>query len=213
MKKKSFEKEKDFNEWLATFDSNESKTKGIVGFFYKMYINETLKNLKMFKDSLILDVGSGEGVILKDSRIKSIQLDISELRLKEARKYNNRLVCADAKNLPFKKCAFGCVLMIAILEHVSNPIEIIRETKRILKVDGNVIILIPNDINMSIGRLILFKFPPRYPGHLSFITPGKLKKWLNNDFYIEKSYPLPFKFMPFAFGLYYFLTARKIQNC
>lgn len=210
MNQKHFLKKKDLNEWLATFDSNEAKTKGIVGFFYKKYIHETLDNIKEFNDSLILDVGSGEGILFKDSRIKSIQLDISELRLKEAKKYNNRLICADAINLPFKKSTFDCVLLIAILEHETNPIRVIKEVSSVLKVNGKVIILIPNDINMSIGRLILLKLPPRYPGHLSFITPRKLKKWLKNDFFIKKSYAMPFKFIPFAFGLYYFLAARKI---
>lgn len=197
------------HEWLATVESNEEKTKGVVGFFYRLYINETAKYLKDYRSSLILDVGSGEGVILKDTHLKSIQIDISYDRLVTAKKYNSRLVCADAYKLPFKNNSFECVLLIAILEHVRRPYEIIKEVYRVAKDSAKIVIVIPNDINMSIGRALLLKFPPRYPGHLSFITPAKLKLWLGDGFIVEEAYPLPFRNLGFALGMYYFLVARK----
>ena len=198
------------HELLASIESNEEKTKGIVGFFYRMYINETIKFLQDCQGSLILDVGSGEGVILKDTCLKSVQIDISYKRLLDARKYNSSLICADAYKLPFKENCFECILLIAILEHVRTPFEIIKEVYRVAKINAKIVILIPNDINMSLGRALLFKFPPRYPGHLSFITPCKLKVWLKDRFIVEQAYPLPFRNLGFALGMYYFLVARKV---
>jgi hypothetical protein len=62
---------------------------------------------------------------------------------------------------------------------------------------------------MSAGRLLLAKFPIRYPDHLTITTPGRMRGWLREGFRIVEGFNLPFRALPFALNLYYFVVAEK----
>jgi hypothetical protein len=61
---------------------------------------------------------------------------------------------------------------------------------------------------MSAGRLVLGKFPIRYPDHLTFTTPGRMHKWLADGFTVREEFSLPFRLLPYAVNLYYFMVAE-----
>ena len=69
--------------------------------------------------------------------------------------------------------------------------------------------VVPNDVTMSAGRLMLRKFPIRYPDHLTFATPGRMRRWLADGFRVREAFTLPFRALPFAVNLYYFVVAEK----
>src|SRR3989344_8862967 len=52
-------------------------------------------------------------------------------------------VLADAKSLPFGNNTFDTALLIQVLEHVDSPEEVIKESARILKPNGILIISVP----------------------------------------------------------------------
>src|SRR5438309_7312873 len=93
--------ERALHEEVAHLDTHEAQTTGIVGMFYRLYITETIEFVRE-TGGLVLDIGSGEGMIFKDSGLRPIQLDISPTRLQRAKKYNSLLVCADAYAMPFR---------------------------------------------------------------------------------------------------------------
>jgi hypothetical protein len=62
---------------------------------------------------------------------------------------------------------------------------------------------------MSAGRLLLGKFPIRYPDHLTIITPKRMRAWLSEGFRIVEGFTLPFRALPFALNLYHFVVAEK----
>ena len=76
-----------------------------------------------------------------------------------------------------------------MLEHTSEPWRVLAEARRVLKPGGRAIIVVPNDVTMSAGRLVLGKFPIRYPDHLTFTTPGRMHRWLTNGFRVTEEFP------------------------
>jgi SAM-dependent methyltransferase len=186
------------------------QTKGITGFFYRMYIDDSRRFAEKFSGKRILDIGAGDGMILGDSLLNPIEIDISLERCRRLKEKQHKVLCANGFALPIKDNSVDCVLLIAILEHTSSPRKVLNEIYRVLKRGGETAILVPNDINMSLGRLMLLKFPPRYPGHISFITPAKLKKWASGKFEITGSYNLPFHRINFWFSLYHFIYLKKL---
>jgi SAM-dependent methyltransferase len=201
--------ERVLHEEVAHLDTHEAQTHGIVGLFYKLYITETI-NFVRNKGGRVLDIGSGEGMIFKDSGLRPIQLDISPTRLQRAKQYNSLLVCADAYAMPFKDEVFDIVLLVAMLEHVSTPKDVLTEAQRVLRGGGHSVIVVPNDLNMSLGRLLLRKWPPRYPDHLTFFTPARLAHWARDaSLAVISGFPMPFRSLSFWLNMYYFAILEK----
>jgi SAM-dependent methyltransferase len=97
-----------------------------------------------------------------------------------------------------------------VLEHTGEPWRLLREARRVLKPGGRTLIVVPNDVTMSVGRVLLLKWPPRYPDHLTFATPGRMQRWLGDGFRVKAAFPMPFRRLPFATNLYYFVEAERV---
>lgn len=185
------------------------QTRGITGFFYKMYIDDSRAFASKFKDKKILDIGAGDGIILSGTEIKAIEMDISINRCRRLKEKQDKVICGNGFNIPLKDNSIDCVLLVAVLEHTSKPELVIDESWRVLKKGGEAIIVVPNDIAMSLGRMLLLKFPARYPGHISFMSPYKIRKWVKNKFTIRNEYNLPFKNINFWVSMYLCVYLEK----
>lgn len=201
--------ERILHERVGQKESHEAQMRGVVGWFYRTYIKATLSFLARHPGARVLEVGRGEGVLLRDSGFKPVQLDISMTRLCKAQTTGGPLICADGMDLPFADASFDVVLLIAVLEHVSQPEQIVNETWRVLIPGGEAAILTPNDVWMSLGRLILLKWPPRYPDHLSWIPPQRILRMAGGRFSLEEAFALPVRWLPYGLNMYYWATLRK----
>ena len=94
-----------------------------------------LSNLKKIDEtSRLLDVGSGDGSLLDYLNSKNISnkgCDIEDANLEK-------------DPLPFEDSSFTHVLLYAVIEHIKNTDHLINEIKRVLKKDGNFILITPN---------------------------------------------------------------------
>jgi ubiquinone/menaquinone biosynthesis C-methylase UbiE len=163
-----------------------------------------------FAGKTLLDIGAGDGIILANSGLDPIEMDISAERCIRLKQKQENVVCASGFDLPIKNGSIDGCLLIAMLEHTSRPECVLDEVYRVLKTGGEAAVLIPNDVAMSIGRSMLLKFPPRYPGHLSFITPRIIKAWIKGRFLMIREYSLPCHRASFWLSLYHFTYLRKI---
>ena len=201
--------ERQLHEYVAQVEGHESQVTGVVGYFYKMYRDEVLRRAGTLRGRDILEVGCGEGMMFEGTDTTPVQMDVSMTRVERARGKARYLLCADGYALPFADQSFSLVLLIAVLEHTSEPWRLLQEARRVLKPGGRVPIVVPNDVTMSIGRVILLKWPPRYPDHLTFTTPARMHGWLRDGFQVRDAFPMPFRALPFAMNLYYFVEAQR----
>jgi len=101
----------------------------------------------------LLEVGCAVGAELKLMlarwpHLKLTGVDLSEVHLDRARSYlagesgagKVRLVHGDGAKLPFPDGAFDCAVTIWLLEHVKDPLSIIREMKRVVRPGGRIIL-------------------------------------------------------------------------
>jgi len=202
--------ENELHEYVAETEGHENQVTGVVGYFYRMYRAEVLERVKGMCGEDVLEIGCGEGLMFEGVDMTPVQMDVSMRRLAKARDKNAALLCADGYHLPFRDQSFSAVLLVAVLEHTLEPWRILAEARRVLKPGGKVVIVVPNDVTMSAGRLVLGKFPIRYPDHLTFTTPSKMHKWLRQGFVVKEKFPLPFRFLPFSVNLFYFVVAEAV---
>lgn len=201
--------ERQLHEYVAQVEGHDSQVTGVVGYFYRLYRDEVRRRAGTLAGRDILEVGCGEGMMFEGTTTTPVQMDVSMTRVARARGKARYLLCADGYELPFADASFGLVLLIAVLEHTSEPWRLLKEARRVLKPGGRVLIVVPNDVTMSIGRVLLLKWPPRYPDHLTFTTPRRMRRWLREGFQIRDAFPMPFRALPFAMNLYYFVEAQR----
>jgi len=203
--------ERELHEYVADAEGHESQVTGVVGYFYAMYRAEVLARVRGVRGRDILEVGCGEGMMFDGTGTQPVQMDVSVTRVTRAAGKGRFLLCADGYALPFTDRSFEAVLLIAVLEHTREPARLLAEANRVLKPGGKVVIVVPNDWTMSAGRLLLGKFPIRYPDHLTITTPARMRAWLREGFRIVEGFNLPFRALPFACNLYYFVVAEKTR--
>ncbi len=108
------------------------------------------------KDSLVLEAGCGVGAQTKIIATKNpdsnfISVDLSEESIREAIEmiqssgiHNVEFRQADMYHLPFNDETFDGVMICFVLEHLHNPIQALKEAKRVLK-NGGTLIAIEGD--------------------------------------------------------------------
>ena len=201
--------ERALHEYVADTEGHDSQITGVVGYFYRMYRHEVLARIDGVRGRDILEIGCGEGMMFDGTGTSPVQMDVSVTRVTRAVGKGRLLLCADGYQLPFASQSFRAVLLVAVLEHTREPWKLLAEANRVLKPRGRVVIVVPNDWTMSLGRLLLAKFPIRYPDHLTMATPRRMRRWLRDGLQIVEAFTLPFRRLPFAANLYYFVVAEK----
>lgn len=101
-----------------------------------------------------LDIGCGSGWLSKT--FETIGIDLNLLQEKGKGDDIQNLI-GDAHFLPFKSQTFDFVILSEVLEHVKNPLMVLREANFVLKRKGIALISVPN------GRGLYMLFATKLP--------------------------------------------------
>lgn len=133
------------------------------------------------RNSVVLDYGCGNGFVIKgllESRgdISCIGVDTSDFD-KEAEKIKNfkfRKIDINAK-LPFESNTFDGVTLIHVLEHIPEPINLIKELNRVLKPGGMIYIESPASRTVWLPSLLDEAAPLNFFDDYTHIRPFSKK--------------------------------------
>lgn len=143
----------------------------------------SLSMMSLAHKDVVLEVGCGGGALLSKINMTesiAVGLDISEMQIKYAKTHLQGvfLLVGDAEQLPLKDNTITKCFAIEILEHVRKPDETMKEIRRVMKDDGELIIVVPNDRNWFIHRILQGYFREAFYdyGHLhNFSSIEKLE--------------------------------------
>lgn len=130
----------------------------------------------------VLDVGCSTGMflrVLKDSGQKELMgVDVSMEQVRHCREVNEIEAYRQLSQIPRDR-AFDLVTLYAVLEHVPNPAEVLRESVERMNKDGRLIVDVPN--YRSLYRYLsrkrwLWLIPPV---HLQYFTPKSMVNLAN----------------------------------
>lgn len=146
----------------------------------------SLEIMGIDREDVVLEVGCGGGALLSMINVTgavAVGLDISEIQIKYTKTHlqNALLIVGDSERLPLKDNVFTKCFAVEVLEHVQNPGQIMKEIRRVLIDNGELIIVVPNDKNWFIHRILLGYFRAAFYdyGHLhDFSSIGKLEPFL-----------------------------------
>lgn len=120
--------------------------------YYSKYI-KYIKKYLINKNSIFLDVGCGNGIVLNEFKKarygNGYGLDVSRLFIKEAKSKGLKNVYSyNGNKLPFKNNFFDLIGSFNVLEHTQNPERFIKEQVSKLKPNGFIIVSCPNFLSV-----------------------------------------------------------------
>lgn len=167
----------------------------------------SIKFLKLKKDDFVLEIGCGRGFHFPYylEHTKNVYgIDISENVIKENMyKDEVKLSIQDIeRKTNFRNEFFDVVIMVDVIEHLTNRYIPLREIKRILRDGGRLLIITPNLIKIKNRIKFLFgKYPHTASkivnkdldlfdgGHLQYFTYKTLKEaGIREGFKIKEEY-------------------------
>lgn len=97
----------------------------------------------------VLDLGCGEGTRLNlvlTEKQQGTGVDISSTAIKLGRKHYPRIdfIKADLEKIPLENGSFDIVYSAYVLEHLSEPEQVLKEAMRLMKKNGFLILIAPN---------------------------------------------------------------------
>ncbi len=169
------------------------------------------------QNSKVLDFGCGDGTVASlflEKNCEVTGIDVSKVALSSVQKKGIKTIEWDLNKvpLPLRKESFDVAVFADILEHLIDPVSILKEAHRLLKRGGRVIIYIPNFARFS-NRIKMLKGDPidilhweKYGDeveHLHWFTKPKLKYLISNIGFKKIRFApvgLPYNFLFGIFG-------------
>ncbi len=133
------------------------------GFINRNSIRKFLKNSLNRIQGLLLEVGCGEKEftdILAPHISEYVGLEHPAARETQGQLTARPEVYGTALNLPFPDETFDTVLCICLLEHVSDPIAVLRECRRVLKPGGYILTSTPLAERVHCAPYDFYRFTP-----------------------------------------------------
>ena len=130
-------------DWHARFTRQASWTETLRHYLYDQ--------VKVKQAPLVLEVGCGTGAILQDlakfTKATTYGIDLDPSRLNQAGRHSPscRLACGDAHRLPYPAGSFPITLCHFLLMWVSQPVQVLREMRRVTQPGGAILVLAEPD--------------------------------------------------------------------
>lgn len=118
----------------------------------------------------VLDIGCNDGtfskvIFEKTKARKLIGIDTDFKSITWANKHKGgkaiEFLVGDASRLNFRNDSFEAVFCLEVLEHVKDPLKVLKEIRRVMKSSGYGVLLVPSD--SFLFRLVWFLWLKFYP--------------------------------------------------
>jgi 2-polyprenyl-3-methyl-5-hydroxy-6-metoxy-1,4-benzoquinol methylase len=140
----------------------------------------------------LLDVGCGPALLLKVAQERGYRTsgcDISPWAVEYARENGFDVRLGDLESQQFESRRFDVVVINHTLEHVTHPLDLLREARRVLTDDGILLVGVPN-FDSLMAHLMRTRWAGLLPDqHLWHFTPRTLTMMLQRaGFSCQKMY-------------------------
>jgi SAM-dependent methyltransferase len=130
-------------------------------------LREKAKFLDELTPGRLLDIGCQKGEFLYWMKRKGWDVEGVEFSSLPPNLFDVPIHRREADSLGFEDHSFDVITLWAVLEHVHDPVAVLREVRRLLRPSGRAVVLIPN-FNSIPGRYMRHDDVPR---HLLMFTP------------------------------------------
>jgi 2-polyprenyl-3-methyl-5-hydroxy-6-metoxy-1,4-benzoquinol methylase len=140
----------------------------------------------------LLEIGAGSGEQLKESvefGWDAEGVDNDSGAVENALKKGLRIRCGTIEAQKYANNSFKVIIMNHVIEHIYDPLQLLRECHRILQPGGKLVIITPNSLSMGHRMFKSSWFPLDPPRHLRIYSLLSLTQFFKkNGFQITSSF-------------------------
>ena len=138
----------------------------------------------------LLDVGCGNGVKLyefaeRGYEVWGVDVGVDTIRLCREILPQGHFFRGELQETDLPDGHFDCIRIDNALEHVPNPIEVIRECRQLLCGNGQLMLYVPHGRSLSMRLMKGNSISAWIPFHLQLFTPKSLKRLLKEAGFTE----------------------------
>jgi len=136
----------------------------------------------------LLDVGCGNGKkleTLKNLGWHATGTDLDPKAVEFAKSKGLDVMCGSLAELNFHTDEFDAITMNHVIEHAHDPIELLRECRRILKPGGKLVLVTPNTMGLASQTFKNFWRGWEPPRHLFIYSPGSMESLLKQAGFVK----------------------------
>ncbi|MFH1509917.1 MAG: class I SAM-dependent methyltransferase [Candidatus Nealsonbacteria bacterium] len=163
------------------------------------------------RNSIVCDIGCGKEGVLLNKISKFIKYGVGfDKNIENKKKEKYELVKLEIlEEIPEEKETYNIVTVVAVLEHLLNPEEILKESHRILKKNGKLILTTPTPLAKPILEFLALKLKlidrNEMEDHKNYFWPKDVKKILLKVGFKEQNIKINY----FEFFLNGLIVAQK----
>ncbi len=146
-----------YKEVVTKEDLKENSLSSFTSHRMRIPVVENFKNKFRINQNNILDIGCSSGVftrIYSNGQNKVFGLDMNLSSLKKARENKINVLLGDVLNLPLKNKRFDVINFCEVIEHLSNPLQALKEINKVLKDEGLLLLTTNNRCAISLLDII-----------------------------------------------------------
>ncbi len=151
-------------------------------------ILDGFEHLKLTKN--LLDVGTGSAFFAEIALKRGWNVygtELTDETIHQAEQKGVKMAKGKLEDLAFEPDFFDLVVCIEVIEHVSFPVNFVKEIQHALRKGGAVYISTPN-FNSLLRRRLKGQFDViEYPNHLSYFTAKTLSRLFTSNGFSKKS--------------------------
>jgi ubiquinone/menaquinone biosynthesis C-methylase UbiE len=125
----------------------------------RLRIRKVLPTIRQYPDCHLLDIGCGWDCRLLKTVAPfigfGVGIDFKVQELELAKIKTIRMMITET--LPFPAESFDVVTMLAVLEHLTEPVGMVREIERILKKGGSLVLTVPSIIAQPVLEFLSYR--------------------------------------------------------
>lgn len=146
--------------------------------FLLLPFKHLLRGTWIIPSGRILDVGCGNGAFLykmREAGMEAHGVELSRDGCAAARKLGLDVRCGTLEQQRYPANHFDVITLNHVFEHVPDPLDTLKELKRILKPGGRIIIAVPNACSLAAWLFGRYWASLETPRHLSIPTPRAMR--------------------------------------
>jgi 2-polyprenyl-3-methyl-5-hydroxy-6-metoxy-1,4-benzoquinol methylase len=166
---------------LDSFQAKYTYRNPLLRYANRRFLDTILEMLSLVFFNSLLDVGSGEGVVLGhinksyEARLLGMDLDRKRIQVAQQLTPSESYFVGDAQALPFEDNSFDIVIMLEVLEHVGNPSLALQEAHRVTR--DYLLASVPHEPWWRLGNIVRLKYLRNFGN-----TPEHIHHWTLSGF-------------------------------